>query len=160
MIDLFYRNATPADIDFLISHLRKRDRDTMRAAYGAQCDISRIIHMSIDMTPEAQACLDPRTGQLIAIFGIAHMQTAEGMLYAPWLLATESMYAFRRQLLIEGQSYIRESSNKYPCLTCFIGQEFPRMAKRMERAGFTIYPPEVRGPLNLYSSKAEMMRRQ
>lgn len=138
MVKLQYSAANAFDLAELYENLRPRDVDEVRATSGDDVwgALSRALSASDD--PVALRC--PATGALIAIFGAAPFSLLSDV-GSPWLLGTDVMDVYPKEILKDARRYIDFISERYPRQMNYVDARNEPSIRWLERIGFTIDPP-------------------
>lgn len=144
MGNLVYAAANAYDIVELEERMRARDRDEVEASNG---DVWKALEDSLRMSDDPVTLRDLQ-GNLVAIFGVAPC-TLLSDTAAPWLLGTNLMQAYPKEVLRDARRYIAFARERYPRLVNYVDARNGPSIRWLRRIGFKIDPPAPFGVAGL-----------
>lgn len=111
------------------------------ALYGSAISPQEGIRRSILCSPEAWTARDPKTGEVVAIFGVGEGHTAEGIVRSPWLISSEGLRRHGRDAIRIGRA-VRENLQKQVKRGAIVRNYISKQAHAnrafVERVGYVI----------------------
>ncbi len=140
----FY-GVTDESVEWVALHMRESDTREVFSATGLpNLDV---LQYSVQQPGETLVAWDDE--EPIALFGVSapSLLSTTG---SPWMLGTDRLKKYRRELMKFGKLYVKEWSQRYDTLMNFVHAENVTSVRWLRRIGFSIHDPipwGVRGEL-------------
>jgi RimJ/RimL family protein N-acetyltransferase len=134
--NLFYEPAGVEHLEELLLEMRQLDWQEVEAASG---DVAVALDQSLKVSynPVAVRLAD---GGLVALFGVAPL-TITSDTAAIWLLGTDRMRAFPRDVIADTVRYVGMIRERYPRLVNYVDVRNRPSIRWLRHVGFTLDPP-------------------
>lgn len=132
-------------------NMRKEDRAEAWASHGLR-PLEALERSLWSLGPTTALLLD---GEAAAMFGVGRTSLASPVGF-PWMLGTNALVKNARRLLPESRRWVDEKRRGYALLTNFVDARNLSAVKWLKWLGFTVFPPEPYGWLNLPFHRFEM----
>lgn len=144
------RAPTAAAVEWVADHLRQADRAELEATHGMPMD-DRIVRRKLLRAAVAAStggeCLAahcPLTGEAVALLGVAPGGWMGGPA-SPWLLGTDEVRRYGRDLVVMGRGAARVWAEHWP-LENWVHADNAVAVAWLRRIGFALDDPAPRGP--------------
>lgn len=132
-----------------IPHLAKFMRASDAAEVWAAAGLGPFAALSQSLALSTSAWCAISGGKPVAIWGVGAAHGALSQKGAPWLLATEGLYALRRPLLRLSREYVSLMQRDFPVLENYVHASKSAAIRWLMWCGFCLSPqPEPYGPFN------------
>ncbi len=156
-----FRDVLAEDIVYIALNMRTADVAELKAAHGDDCDIGALLSRSVDNSTLVRTTVDALTGEPVAIFGVAPASLL-GATGIPWMLGTEKMFDYPRELWRDGRRWVGEMLVLFSHLANFVDARNEASIKWLKRFGFTVEAPQPYGvtglPFCRFEKKLRMRR--
>lgn len=136
-----------ADLVHIAANLRLADANELRATHGDDVDIRHRLIQSVKASEEAFTAFTAY-GEPMAVFGVAPISLLGGE-GCPWMLGTNTMLRYGRELVTLGRAHADRWNCKYPLLYNYVDARNLRSIAWLRRTGFNILKAEPRGAQGL-----------
>lgn len=136
--DLFVRDATAEDAEWLATGLRERDRQEAMASHGSQ--ILATMHGAI--AASSGMCWVAEAERPVFVIGCAPVAPGVG---SPWLLGTDEVASYPRALTRIAKRHIAIMRETYPVLLNYVDERNADSVGWLRLLGFTVEEPTPYG---------------
>jgi hypothetical protein len=135
------------DIEYIAAHLRREDVQELQAANGREVDLLRCLHRAVNVSDEAYIAISA-AGEPFALLGVSPLSLLGGV-GCPWMVGTETMAQYPREVVEEGRRLVGNWSQRYAELYNFVDARNRRSIAWLKRIGFSIPAAQPYGPEGL-----------
>lgn len=146
--------ATQDHVDAMKGKLRAVDEQEVRATSGMSADDS----MSLGLKRSTLCWVLLADEKPVAIFGVVP-QTVLGTIGVPWLLATNDLPKFTKEVVKSSRPYIEKMLNRFPYLQNWSDERNVTARRWLKWCGFIFGQPELYGVERRKFSRFYMMKR-
>lgn len=136
-----------SDLEHIARHLRDQDLAELMAVHGPDLDVLRCLRVSVAASQYCQVAVTA-WGEPVALFGLAPVSLLTSQA-CPWMLGTDGMHQFGRELVVLGGRYVQVWGRQYRCLFNFVDTRNTRAIRWLRRMGFEIQPAVPHGAMGL-----------
>lgn len=131
-------------VEMLARHLRTADVQEIQAIHGEDCDIEAVLTRAVRVSDQCEVGISHDTGLPTLIRGVAPACWDE-TLGAIWMVGTDELFRYRRNLLLEGQQYVTAQLEHYRMLFNFVDVRNQESIRWLRRLGFQFDQPTPHG---------------
>lgn len=127
------REATAADAEYIIDHLRSADVEEIRAAYGD--NVQDVAIESVTLADESY--VGAYEGVPFALFGVGSVSFTSNT-GTPWLIGTDEITKHSKQVLVVSRAMIKDWMTRYAKLENYVDARNTVSIRWLKWLGFTI----------------------
>ena len=134
---------TPQDIEHITANLRAADACELQAVYGLEVDLLHCLTLSVAVSDDVYVAVNA-AGEPVALTGVASVSLLGG-LGCPWLLGTNALLRYPRDIVTHGRQLVRKWDSKYSHMFNYVDSRNTRSIAWLQRIGFVIPPAQPHG---------------
>lgn len=135
-----FRPVEESDILYIAQNMRAADLGELRASHGDECDVLALLRRSVGQSSLAVTTVDACTGEPVAIFGAGPLSLLSDI-GVPWMLGTERMFDFPRELLADGRRWVGAMLQDFSELANYVDVRNDLSVRWLKRLGFSFSEP-------------------
>lgn len=134
---------TAQDIEHVAANLRAADVQELQAVGGPEFDLLRCLFLSVAVSDDVYVAVSA-AGEPVALTGVSPVSLLGG-LGCPWLLGTDSLMRYPRDIVTHGRQLVCKWELRYSHLFNYVDARNARSIAWLRRIGFTIQPAQPHG---------------
>lgn len=131
-------------IEMLARQLREADVNELKAVHGGDVFIEDVLIRAARMSEDCSVGISHRTGLPVLVRGVAPAPW-DPSVAAIWMVGTDEMHGYARNLLVEGKEYVQHWLKTYNMLFNYVDARNTASIRWLLRLGFTFGDPERYG---------------
>lgn len=132
------------DIEHVAANLRAGDIQELQAVGGPEFDLMRCLVLSVAVSDDVYV-LVTAAGEPVGLTGVAPVSLLGG-LGCPWLLGTDALPRYPRDIVTLGRGLVRKWESRYSHLFNYVDARNTRSIAWLQHIGFTVSPAQPHGP--------------